>query len=273
MPEERYRELDLLRGLAVLSMILFHLCFDLAFFYGWNIPVREGAFILWSRGTAMTFLMVMGMCFVISWERTLRNPGAETPSLLHDDSTALENMIVKKIDRASLRSYQKYLYRGLTIFMGGMIISLATYLIAPGAYIKFGILHLIGVSALLQPLFVRFRSMNVLIGAAVSTIGLKGMAMTTENPLLFPFGIVYPGFFSLDYYPLFPWFGFVLTGMGLGYLLYIPVRNPLLAKIGSFPAPQWLLLAGRRALPLYFLHQPVLLLVLWLLLGSPLQNL
>src|SRR3989344_4797768 len=124
-------------------MILFHLCFDLAFFYGWNIPVREGLFILWSRGTAMTFLMVMGICFVISWERTSSDARAETPY------------------RASLRSYQKYFYRGLTIFMGGMIISLATYLIAPGAYVKFGILHLIGVSALLQPLFVRFRSANI----------------------------------------------------------------------------------------------------------------
>ena len=272
MSDERYRELDLLRGLAVISMILFHLCFDLAFFYGWNIPVREGLFIAWSRGTAMTFLMVMGMCFVISWERTLRNAGAETPSLLHDDSNALKNMIVKKMDRASLRSYQKYLYRGLTIFMGGMIISLATYLIAPGAYVKFGILHLIGVSALLQPLFVRFRSANILIGAFASIVGLKIAAMTTENLLLFPLGIVYPGFFSLDYYPLFPWFGFVLTGMGLGSLLYIPERNSLLAKIGSFPAPRWLLFAGQRALLLYFLHQPLLLLVLWLLLGSPLPN-
>jgi len=237
IPEERYRELDLLRGLAVISMILFHLCFDLAFFYGWNIPVREGAFILWSRGTAMTFLMVMGICFVISWERT--------------------------------SSYQKYFYRGLTIFMGGMIISLATYLIAPGAYVKFGILHLIGVSALLQPLFVRFRSANILIGAFVSIIGLKIAAMTTENPLLFPLGILYPGFFSLDYYPLFPWFGFVLTGMGIGYLLYAP-RGKFLERIGSLRYPRWLLLAGQRALLLYFVHQPVLLLVLYFLFGSPL---
>ena len=187
----------------------------------------------------MTFLMVMGICFVISWERT--------------------------------SSYQKYFYRGLTIFMGGMIISLATYLIAPGAYVKFGILHLIGVSALLQPLFVRFRSANILIGAFVSIIGLKIAAMTTENPLLFPLGILYPGFFSLDYYPLFPWFGFVLTGMGLGYLLYIPERNSLLAKIGSLPAPEWLLLAGRQALLLYFLHQPLLLTALFFLLGSPVR--
>jgi len=167
--------------------------------------------------------------------------------------------------------YLKYLRRGLTIFMGGMIISLATYLIAPGAYVKFGILHLIGVSALLQPLFVRFRSANILIGAFVSIIGLKIAAMTTENPLLFPLGILYPGFFSLDYYPLFPWFGFVLTGMGLGYLLYIPERNSLLAKIGSLPAPEWLLLAGRQALLLYFLHQPLLLTALFFLLGSPVR--
>lgn len=235
--EERYRELDALRGIAVVSMILFHLCFDLAFFYHFDIPVREGLFLLWGRGTAMVFLMVMGICFVISWERA--------------------------------KKYEKYLRRGLTIFMGGMIISFVTYLIAPGAYVKFGILHLIGVSAILQPLFTKFGVWNVVIGALWSVIGLKITSMTTENPLLFPLGILYPGFFSLDYYPLFPWFGFALTGMGLGYLLYIPKRHPLLAKAGNFPVPNLLLLAGKSALILYFAHQPTLLLILFSLFGSP----
>lgn len=246
----RFPELDALRGIAVLSMIMFHLCFDLAFFYGWNIPVREGLFVLWSRGTAMTFLMVMGICFVISWQRTC------------DASRAPQR-------GAPTYPYVKYLQRGLTIFTGGMIISLATYLITPGAYVKFGILHLIGVSALLQPLFVRFRSANILIGAFVSIIGLKIAALTTENPLLFPLGILYPNFFSLDYYPLFPWFGFVLTGMGLGSMLYTP-RGKFLKRIGSLHYPRWLLLAGQRALLLYFVHQPVLLLILFFLFGSPL---
>lgn len=263
--EQRYRELDLIRGLAVISMTLFHLCFDLAFFYGWNIPVREGLFVLWSRGTAMTFLMVMGICFVISWERIRR--ALEMERVSHFD-TPRRVSGATQCDTLLTRLYPIYLRRGLTIFMGGMIISFVTYLIAPGAYVKFGILHLIGVSALLQPLFVRFKAWNVMLGAFLSIIGIRITSMMTENPLLFPLGITYPGFFSLDYYPLFPWFGFVLTGMGLGSLLYTP-RGKFLERMGSLYYPRWLLLAGQRALLLYFLHQPVLMLMLIAAFGSP----
>jgi len=236
IPEKRYPELDAIRGLAVISMILFHLCFDLAFFYEWNIPIREGLFSLWSRGTAMTFLMVIGVCFVISWQRTLR--------------------------------YEKYLRRGLIFLFAGMLISLITYLIAPGAYVKFGIIHMIGVSALLQPLFVRLKGWNIVLGTVVSIGGIKISEIVTENPFLFPFGITYPGFFSLDYYPLLPWFGFVLTGMGLGFLFYTP-RNKFLERMGTLRFPNWLLWSGKRAFPLYFLHQLVLIMILSAIFGAP----
>lgn len=154
--------------------------------------------------------------------------------------------------------------------MGGMIISLATYLIAPGAYVKFGILHLIGISALLQPLFVRFGMWNVGIGALWTIVGLRISSIVSENVFLFPFGVTYPGFFSLDYYPLFPWFGFVLTGMAIGSILYTTPRKEFLQRLGRLPYPPFLLWSGRQALILYFVHQPILLLVLVMLFGKPL---
>ncbi|HLC75610.1 MAG TPA: heparan-alpha-glucosaminide N-acetyltransferase [Candidatus Peribacterales bacterium] len=249
MPDDqRYSELDALRGLAVISMIVFHLCFDLAFFYGMDIPVHSKLFTLWARGTAMMFLIVMGVCFVISWSRRAAFPQHDT--VFH--------------------RYIPFLRRGLLILGGGMMISFVTYLIAPGAYVKFGILHLIGVSALIQPLFVRFKFWNVLIGAAWSIAGLKIVALQSSSTLLFPFGILYPGFFSLDYYPLFPWFGFVLTGMGIGSMLYAP-REKFLERLDALPYPHMLLWMGKQALPLYFFHQPILFVILLMLLGSPLS--
>ncbi len=272
--EERYRELDALRGIAVISMILFHLCFDLAFFYGWNIPIRGEFFEMWSRGTAMMFLLVMGICFTISWSR--RASTAPRDVIL---SEAERPEGVKRSRRASwgfaqhdvfFRAYIYYFRRGFLILGGGMVISVATYLLAPGAYVKFGILHLIGVSALLQPLFVRFGIWNVAIGALWTLIGLKISSIVSENVFLFPFGVTYPGFFSLDYYPLFPWFGFVLTGMAVGSMLYVPSRKKLMERLGSVPFPQFLLWSGRQALILYFVHQPIILLVLAMLFGKPL---
>ena len=71
---------------------------------------------------------------------------------------------------------------------------------------------------------------------------------------LFPLGLVAPGFFSADYFPLFPWLFVFLMGTYLG--------GPM--KAGRFPAffykisPGFFGAVGRHALIVYLLHQPVL---------------
>jgi uncharacterized membrane protein len=263
--EDRFPELDALRGLAVLSMIAYHFCFDLAFFYGWDIPVREGWYSLWARGTAMMFLMVMGICFVISWERSesrMRNQESERVHKTHCSKILIYYS-------RFLAMYPKYIRRGVTIFLGGMIITIATFFLTPGAAVKFGILHLIGVSALLQPLFVRFGLWNAVIGIAWTAVGIRITSLRTESILLFPLGIPYTGFFSLDYYPLFPWFGTVLMGMAMGSLFYVPGRLSTFQRLDCLPYPPALLWTGKRALFLYFVHQPIILSALSWFIGVP----
>jgi uncharacterized membrane protein len=263
--EQRYPELDALRGIAVLMMIGYHLAFDLSFFYGWDIPVHEKGWLILARGTAMMFLMVIGICFMISWERASRRSSACHAEELRAKREASRSTCAAPPQHDTLRSlYLKYLHRGFTIFTGGMLISLATWLVAPGVFVKFGILHLIGVSALLQPLFAHLKTWNILLGFMVTMIGIHLSTVHTTSFLLFPFGLPYPGFASLDYYPLFPWFGCILTGMGFGSILYIPKKHDILRTLDRIPYPQPLLLMGRQAFFLYFLHQPVLLTLLWL---------
>ncbi|MBI3336436.1 DUF1624 domain-containing protein [Candidatus Peregrinibacteria bacterium] len=235
---ERYRELDALRGVAVLCMMTYHFFFDLAYFYGYDISVYTGAWKLFARGTGALFLLVVGICAVISWERTMPK----------------ERII-------------KTLKRGMIIFSGGMIISAVTWMIAPHAFVKFGILHLIGISALFQPMFSVFKKWNAVIGLLFVTLGIVFTRKTVESWLLFPFGLEYPGMQSLDYYPLFPWFGVILIGMALGQWLYQPLRHRILTAPGSLAYPSLLLWCGRRALFLYFLHQPMILLFLRFFLG------
>lgn len=230
--KHRYPELDLLRGLAVLSMIGYHAVFDLAYFVGWNIPLDIFSLQCWAGGTATLFLLLVGMCAMIAYER--RPTG---------------------IFAYSLR-------RSTIIFGGGMVISLVTFFFAPEAFIKFGILHLIGISALLQPLFARFGRWNGVIGIFVIILGILMRNLTTVHPFLFPLGITTTSFSSLDYYPLFPWFGVILLGMAAGSWLYVPSRHSLLRWNEAMRFPQSLLWCGRNALLLYFIHQPVLLLIL-----------
>ena len=281
MSNQRFPELDFFRGLAVASMILYHLCFDLAFFYGWDIPVREEIFSVWARGTAMIFLGVMGVCFTISWSRRASTPPrdvilseAERPEGAERSRRVSRGRACAEPGRSAQHdvfwsAYTYYFYRGLIIFLGGMIIYFVTYLIAPGAAVKFGILHLIGVSAMLQPLLERFGIWNAVIGIAWTAVGIKLTALSTQSVFLFPFGIIYPEFYSLDYYPLFPWFGTVLMGMAIGHIFYVPKRSRSCEQFGALPYPRIMLWMGRRALPLYFVHQPLLFVILVMLLGMP----
>lgn len=240
MNNERYHELDALRGLAVLGMMIYHFFFDLTFFYGYDIPVYTGAWSALARSTGALFLLIVGICFVISWEKTRRG------------------------DRV-----WKALRRGVIILSGGMMISAVTFLITPQAFVKFGVLHLIGVSALLQPVFLLFKKWNVMSGILFVVLGILFAQMKVDSSLLFPLGLKYPGMQSIDYYPIFPWFGVILLGMGLGEWLYQPARHRVLQPLGSFSYPLWLTWCGRYALLLYFLHQPAILSLFILMWGLP----
>lgn len=237
---ERYPELDALRGIAVLGMMTYHFFFDLTFFYGYDIPVYTGTASALARSTGALFLLIVGICFVISWGATGRG------------------------DRL-----WKALKRGVIILSGGMMISAVTFVITPQAFVKFGVLHLIGVSALLQPVFWIFKKWNIAMGILFIFLGMMFAEQTVDSFLLFPLGLMYAGMQSLDYYPIFPWFGVILLGMALGEWLYRPVRHHFLLSIGSLAYPWWLIWCGRRALLLYFLHQPVILLLLGAVLGFP----
>ena len=68
-----------------------------------------------------------------------------------------------------------------------------------------------------------------------------------------------PGFFSGDYFPLFPWIFLYLTGYFL-YGMFVKFPEVKKALAIHLPVP-FLETAGRHSLLLYLLHQPLLMLV------------
>lgn len=231
--KHRYFELDLLRTLAIAMMIVYHLAYDLQEFHGWPIGVFERTgWILLRQATASLFLVLVGVSFSISWSRT--------------------------------PEYRKYLKRGLGIIACGMLVTAATYWFEPTTYVRFGILHMIGVSIMLLPFFARLDEWNLPAGLFIAGLGMLMPVVSGGTPALVPFGVAPPGFATVDYYPLIPWFGVVLIGYAMGLHIYVKRPPPLFSILDSpfFIRITW---PGRHALAIYLLHQPALLGILGLL--------
>jgi len=157
------------------------------------------------------------------------------------------------------------------------MITLVTYIVNPETYVRFGILHCIALSTIglvairwFLPVGAR-HALPLPAGVAWIVAGQWTAAIRANTSLFLPLGITYPGFATVDYFPLLPWFGVVLIGYAIGdyfyvrstsWRLWLPTNND--SRITNYGG--WL---GRHSLAIYLLHQPILLGILWLTLGNP----
>ena len=238
--KERFWEIDLLRGFAIILMVAFHILFDLRFFGFHGIELSESFWYYSPRLIASLFILLAGVSLSISYSRYKR--GAAGAFL-----------------------FGKYLSRGAGIFFWGMVITLVTWIFFRDEYIIFGILHLIGISIVLAYPFLGMRYGNLFLGIACIAAGLYLVGMTFPFSCLLSVGFVPTGFATLDYFPLLPWFGVVLIGVFLGNTLYCgnARRFPLSDRSGNFLTGT-LCYAGAHSLAIYLLHQPVIIAILYL---------
>jgi len=238
----RYGEIDLVRSIAILMMVLFHTVYDLSFFSIFPVNVSSGFWQYFALTTASLFLLVVGISLTLSRARAA----------------------------STISKYQlalKFVYRGAGIFLLGLLITLCTWLYLGEGFIVFGILHLIGISVIISPLFFPLKKFAIITGLLCITIGW--FFTTITGPLwLLPLGIHQATFWSVDYEPIFPWFGVVLIGMGLGEYLYPEgVRRFALPSLPQ-AAIQLLAFPGRHSLIIYLVHQPIIILLLAALTGT-----
>ncbi|MCI6273840.1 MAG: DUF1624 domain-containing protein [Coriobacteriaceae bacterium] len=229
---------DAVRGLSVISMVLFHLCYDLRFLAGadlaWFAPPLQD---VWRASISWTFLFVAGcMC---------------------------------PLSRSNLR-------RGFGYGAVAVAIYLATALAAVDVPISFGIIYCMSACTLVAWALERLRCMPtgpvlagalfvcfvLLLGLPSGTVGIGPLSLALprslyEVPGLAWLGVPGPGFSSGDYYPLVPFVLMYLTGASMGSWL----------RERGYPGRFWdaqvpvLNFVGRHALLVYVVHQPVLLLL------------
>ena len=232
--KKRIWELDALRGLCVLGMVLVHLIYNVVELYGfisWDYPQW---FVLLKDWGGLLFLLISGICVTLG-SHPVR--------------------------------------RGLLVFACGLLCTAVTGAMVLLDYadssmvIWFGVLHCLGLCMLLWPLFSRMPGyLAALIAIAVIFTGFYfDQNIRVSTPWLIPFGLFYPGFTTPDYFPLLPYLGFFLLGAVLGKLIYkskttlFPKANPQNPIIFS------LVKVGQYSLWIYLLHQPVLTALCYLL--------
>ncbi|MFA6048987.1 MAG: heparan-alpha-glucosaminide N-acetyltransferase [Candidatus Micrarchaeia archaeon] len=227
---KRFWELDASRGFAIALMIGYHFVFDLEYF-GIMGRISHPLMFWLPRGIGALFLLIFGISLSISYSRNA-GLGANAPA-------------IKELNRAA--------------FLGAVAIAItiATTIYPGDGAIVFGIIHLMAVSAALSPAFRRFRTFNLVFGSGLVIAGIAANATMVGTQWLVWLGFAFPGFYTLDYYPLLPWFGVVLIGMFLGKTLYPNAKRAFPAPAQN-PGPGMLALAGRNSLAIYLLHQPIL---------------
>jgi uncharacterized membrane protein len=239
-PMVRFWEVDFLRGMAIILMVLFHMVFDLNYFGIQQIELVSGFWFYLARFTASLFLLLVGVSLSLSYSRA-RLLGQE--------------------DRFRFRLMK----RSLWIFSLAMGVTLVTYLFIGRGFIVFGVLHLIGVSLLLAYPFLRLHGMNFILGLLFILIGLFLQSLSVDFSWLLWLGLAPWDFRSVDYFPLLPWFGVILMGVAFGDLFYrgYSRRIPVPDLAGS-SLVSGLAFLGRNSLAIYLAHQPVLIGLLYL---------
>ena len=260
----RYRLLDTLRGFSLVSMILYHICWDLVNLYRFDWQWYQGTpGHVWQQSICWGFILISGFC-----------------------------MGLKNGKQESQLSYK----RGLVVLAAGVLVTVATLLFTPESPIIFGVLFFLGCAMLLTTallpllrncsckggllltglLFFLLRNINE------ETLGFENLIFCRlpeswyrHGLLATFFGLQDKEFFSTDYFSLIPWYFLFLAGYFLCRCLTEKNGQPdhdeqsennpeaiAVLPAGFAKGIPFFEILGKHSLPIYLLHQPIILFLL-----------
>ena len=253
--KQRWYFPDIIRGITLISMMMFHGTYDIVEIGGvnWSWFHSIGSYI-WQQSICWTFILLSGFCFHFG---------------------------------------KKQLKRGFLIFGAGILLTIVTLVVIPEERVIFGVLTLIGsCMILLVPLDKILSKINPMVGLLsfsfafflfrdvnMEYLGFEFLKLVRLPEILFKGGyfMTYLGFtdrtfWSSDYFSLIPWIFLYITGY---YLFNIMEQKKWLEKVEDITKKIYekvklpfdgLRFIGKHSLLIYMLHQPVLygLLLVWM---------
>ncbi|QLF71418.1 DUF1624 domain-containing protein [Peteryoungia desertarenae] len=229
---KRLPSLDSLRGIALIAMATYHFAWDLEMF-GYLEPgtSTSGWLRIYARAIASSFLFLAGFSLVL----------AHYPQL-------------------NLKNFGRRLG---VILAAALVITAATYIAVPDAFIFFGILHAIALGSIIGLLFLKVPPvLTLVVAAAMVALPTFYRSVIFDMPILWFVGLSETLPRSNDYVPILPWAGALLAGVAVARLMAAQNGYAWLARLPDGPA--WLQWGGRHSLTVYIIHQPILIAVIYL---------
>lgn len=249
---ERIHGYDCIRGFSVISMVCFHLCYDLAYIKGLAMPWFVGTLFqsIWRASVSWVFLALAGVMCAYSCNNFKR---AGKYALV-----ALAVWLVTSFAMPSEAiSFGIIFCMASSTFIGAVIEQFAGPVLKSAQTVTLALVTTLFMALFLLCLQVPYGSFGlgafggpaIAVPRAIYTSWLSWLGFMSED------------FFSADYYPIIPYTLLYLAGLCVGHL------------IKQNGAPHWLKVMrchplefiGQHALEIYVLHQPLLLLVMELI--------
>ena len=237
--------LDGLRGAAMVFVVVYHLIYDLIYFVGVDISFFYSN---WFDITHSVFLFIL---FIVSG-------------------------ICTSFSRNAVK-------RGAMLYLAGGLITIGSEIVAPNNVIVFGVITFFGmmmmISGIIRPvtdkipwlvlliiclvLFSMFRDFSSYDSMLHLFTKEVHITLPDDRYYLYPLGITHSSFRSEDYFPLIP--------NGFIFLAGVALSKPIIQR----KLPEWfynikvpvLNIIGKHSLLIYIVHQPVFLLIIFLIKG------
>jgi uncharacterized membrane protein len=214
MINKRVFEMDLFKTIALILMIIFHIVYDLNEFAHISLDYSSGFWYYVGKISAFLFIFIAGI------------------------NSGFSHRPIK---------------RGIVVFSFGIIVTIITYIFMKDLYVRFGILHFLGVSMLFYPLLKRVNNL-ILFMLAILIIIVSNIGILDEISIITFLRNIFGGM-SIDYYPLFPYLSIFIFGVLLYKLFYYKRKSIFNLDVKS----ELLYFISKYTLVIYLIHQPVIL--------------
>lgn len=216
----RNYETDLLRGVAIILMVIFHFSYDLTVFnWAYFSTSEDFEWRVFRAIIVSCFLLAVGMSSYLAYHHSINK---------------------KKLAKAIAK-----------LFAVSLFITLGSVLMDPNTWVYFGIIHFITVALPVSVLFVRAPNLALVLGI----LCIAGYGTNTYDLYpLWEWSVFHLGIptFTVDLVSFFPWIGVVLIGIFVMHKRLFNIRIKPNGKLNK------VVFLGQHSLIIYLLHQPIL---------------